>query len=374
MEFRDLKRQYQIHKEAIDRGIQEVIDSTHFISGGQVAQLEEKLAQYVGVKHCVACANGTDALQLALMAWEVTAGDAVFVPDFTFFSSGEVVPLVGAVPVFVDIDADTYNIDCESLEKAIEYVIHHTDLRPRVIVAVNLFGQPADFNKIREIAAKYDMLVLEDAAQGFGGMIGKEKACSFGDIATTSFFPAKPLGCYGDGGAIFTDDDAWTERLRSLHVHGKGGDKYDNVRIGMNSRLDTLQAAVLLEKMNFFEEEVEKCNQAAAKYTERLQSIVKTPVVLDGMRSSWAQYTICLKDAKEREKVMEQLKKDGIPSAVYYKKPMHLQKAFAEGLAEAVSCVRTEDICGRCVSLPMHPYLQDAEIEAVCESIERAVL
>lgn len=374
MEFRDLKKQYQLHREAIDHGIQEVIGSTHFIGGEQVMQLEKELAQYTGVKHCVACGNGTDALQLALMAWEVSKGDAVFVPDFTFFSSGEVVPLVGATPVFVDVDSDTYNLDCESLQNAVEYVLHHTKLRPRVIVAVNLFGQPADFNKIREIAKKYDMLVLEDAAQGFGGMIGSQKACSFGDIATTSFFPAKPLGCYGDGGAIFTDHDVWADRLRSLHVHGKGGDKYDNIRIGMNSRLDTLQAAVLIEKMHFFEEEVEQCNHVAAKYTARLQNIVKTPVVLSGMRSSWAQYTICVKDAKERDKVLEQLKKDGVPSAVYYKKPMHLQEAFAGKTVEAVSCARTEDISSRCISLPMHPYLEDAEIAAVCDSIERAVL
>lgn len=374
MEFRDLKTQYLRNKTEIDSAIQDVLLSAHFIGGEQVKQLEEKLAEYVGVKHCITCANGTDALQLALMAWGIGEGDAVFVPDFTFFSSGEVVPLVGATPVFVDIDADTYNISCESLQKAIEYVIQHTKLRPRVIVAVDLFGQPADHRAIREIADQYDLLVLEDAAQGFGGMSEGRKTCSFGDISTTSFFPAKPLGCYGDGGAIFTDNDIWAEKLKSLCVHGKGSDKYDNIYIGINSRLDTIQAAVLMQKLCFFEEELAACNCVAERYTGQLHDIVKTPVILDNMRSSWAQYTICLKDASQRERVMAQLNNDGIPSAVYYKKPMHEQQAFAEGLIEAVSCTRTKSICERCLSLPMHPYMEDEQIQSVCESVRRAVV
>ncbi len=369
MEFRDLKKQYQMHRQEIDNAIKTVVNEAHFISGPQVTQLEEKLAAYVGVKHCIACANGTDALQLTLMAWGIAAGDAVFVPDFTFFSSGEVVPLVGASPVFVDIDADTYNISPESLERAIEYVIQNTDLKPRVIVAVDLFGQPADYEKIRRIADKYDLLVLEDAAQGFGGRVGERRACSFGDISITSFFPAKPLGCYGDGGAVFTDSDEWADLLRSLHVHGKGGDKYDNIRIGLNSRLDTLQAAVLLAKLDFLEEELVRCDQIAAEYTGQLAGVVKVPVIREGMRSAWAQYTICLENTKEREYLMASLKEAGIPTAVYYKKPMHLQQAFAGHLIEAVPCVQTEDICGRCVSLPMHPYLEEEQIEAVCKQI-----
>ncbi|MDE6405058.1 MAG: DegT/DnrJ/EryC1/StrS family aminotransferase [Lachnospiraceae bacterium] len=373
MEFRDLKRQYQLHKEEIDGAVQEVIDSAHFISGPQVTRLERELAEYVGVGHCIACANGTDALQLALMAWETGVGDAVFVPDFTFFSSGEVVPLVGAVPVFVDIDRDTFNISADSLRDAVEYVLHHTDLNPKAVVAVDLFGQPADYEAVRRVADTYGLLVLEDAAQSFGGMTGEQKACSFGDISTTSFFPAKPLGCYGDGGAVFTDNEEWAQRIRSLHVHGKGSDKYDNVRIGLNSRLDTVQAAVLLQKMRFFEEEVAACGRVAAKYDERLRDVVKTPVILNGNRSGWAQYTICLKDAAERDKVMAQMKADGIPSAVYYRKPMHRQEAFAGMLCGAERCENTEDICERCLSLPMHPYLEDAEIEAVCESVKSAV-
>ena len=373
MEFRDLKRQYQIHKKEIDHAVQAVMEGAHFISGPQVGQLEKELAAYVGAGHCIACANGTDALQLALMAWEIGAGDVVFVPDFTFFSSGEVVPLVGAVPVFVDIDKDTFNISADSLQNAVEYVLRHTDLKPRAVVAVDLFGQPADYEAVRRVADAYGLLVLEDAAQGFGGMTGERKACSFGDISITSFFPAKPLGCYGDGGAVFTDNEEWAKRLTSLHVHGKGSDKYDNVRIGLNSRLDTLQAAVLIEKLKFFEEEIAACSRAAAAYVERLRDVVKTPVILPGNRSGWAQYTICLKDAREREEVMAQMKADGIPSAVYYRKPMHRQTAFAGMLCGAERCENTEYICDRCLSLPMHPYLEAKEIDAVCSCVKKAV-
>lgn len=373
MEFRDLKRQYQLHKEQIDAAIQDVIDSTHFIIGPQVGSLEKELERYTGTKHCIACANGTDALQLALMAWEIGKGDAVFVPDFTFFSSGEVVPLTGATPVFVDVDKDTFNISTDSLRRAIEYVIQNTDLRPRVAVAVDLFGRPADYQTVRQITDQYGLLLLEDGAQSFGGMADGRKTCSFGDISTTSFFPSKPLGCYGDGGAVFTDNEEWAERLKSLRVHGKGSDKYDNVRIGMNSRLDTVQAAVLLQKLNFLEEELAACAQVAETYTKRLTDTVKTPADLGSMRSAWAQYTVCLKSKEERERVIAQMKADGIPSAVYYKKPMHRQEAFAANLVEAVSCENTEYICERCLSLPFHPYMQEAEIEAVCDSIRSAV-
>ncbi len=365
MEFRDLKHQYQLHKTEIDTAIQSVLDDADFINGSMVKQLERELAQYVGVKHCITCANGTDALHLALMAWNVGKGDAVFVPDFTFFSSGEVVPLAGAVPVFVDIDKDTYNISPESLETAIEYVIHKTDLKPKVAVAVDLFGQPADFSRIRQTADKYNLLILEDAAQGFGGKIEKKKACSFGDIATTSFFPAKPLGCYGDGGAIFTDNDEWATLLRSYCVHGKGKDKYDNVRIGMNSRLDTLQAAVLLEKLKFFDEEVARCNQVAEEYTKRLRNFVKVPFVKDGMHSSWAQYTICFHNSSERERAIEILKEKGIPSAIYYRKPMHMQQAFSDYQFMELDYGVTESVCNCCLSVPMHAYLSISDIEYI---------
>lgn len=372
MEFRDLKRQYQLHKKEIDKAIESVLMQADFINGHQVGQLEEKLAGYVSVKHCITCANGTDALQLALMAWGIGKGDAVFVPDFTFFASGEVVPMVGATPIFVDIDADTYNISPERLEQAIQYVIQQTDLDPRVIIAVDLFGQPADYTHIRQIADKYHLLILEDAAQGFGGSIGGKKACSFGDISTTSFFPAKPLGCYGDGGALFTDNDEWAELLRSYRVHGKGEDKYDNVRVGMNSRLDTLQAAVLIEKIKFFDEEISLCNQAADEYNRQLCGIVKVPVVKEDMRSSWAQYTICLAESEQRNRVMRVLREEGIPSAIYYKKPMHLQKAF-ELMSDCgeQGCDTSMGICERCLSLPMSAYLSMKEIRNITSIISK---
>lgn len=367
MEFRDLKRQYQLHKNEIDFAVQEVLNNADFIGGSKVGQLERELSGYVGAKHCITCANGTDALQLALMTWGIGKGDAVFVPDFTFFSSGEVVPLVGATPVFVDIEEDTYNLSSASLERAIQHVIQNTDLKPRVVVAVDLFGQPADFEQIRQIADEYHLFILEDSAQGFGGSIGEKKACSFGDIATTSFFPAKPLGCYGDGGAVFTDNDEWAELLRSYRVHGKGTDKYDNVRIGMNSRLDTLQAAVLLEKMRFFEEEIEKCNQVAGEYTRHLCGKVKVPFVKAGMTSSWAQYTICLQNSGERERVQRVLKENNIPTAIYYRKPMHRQAAFRGNDSGELDYKVTEKICDCCLSLPMHPYMNIDEIGKITD-------
>lgn len=369
MEFRDLKQQYQLHQKEIDNAIQRVLSNTNFIQGTEVSQLEDVLAAYVGVKHCITCANGTDALQLALMTWNIGKGDAVFVPDFTFFSSGEVVPLVGATPIFVDIDEDTYNISPQGIEQAIMYVMEHTDLKPRVIIAVDLFGQPAKYEQIVQIADKYNLLILEDAAQGFGGRIGTKKACSFGDIATTSFFPAKPLGCYGDGGAIFTDNDEWAELLHSYRIHGKGKDKYDNVRIGINSRLDTIQAAVLLEKIKFFDEEIKDCNQVAMEYNKGLRGVVKVPVVKEGFVSSWAQYTICLQNNEERAQAIKFLKEQGIPTAVYYQKPMHMQEAFKEYKKINLEYTVTEKVCECCLSLPVHPYLDVDSIKRIVENV-----
>lgn len=371
MEFRDLKYQYRLHKKEIDNAIQSVLINTNFIQGKQVSELEKLLAEYVGVKHCITCANGTDALQLALMTWNIGAGDAVFVPDFTFFSSGEVVPLVGATPIFVDIDEDTYNINPQRLDQAIQYVLEKTNLKPRVVIAVDLFGQPADFKQIKETAEKYNLLILEDGAQGFGGSIETKKACSFGDIATTSFFPAKPLGCYGDGGAIFTENDEWAELIRSYCIHGKGIDKYDNVRIGMNSRLDTLQAVVLIEKIKFFDEEIKKCNQVAEMYTKGLSESVKVPIVREGIVSSWAQYTICFESNKEREQAIKKLKENDIPTSVYYRKPMHRQSAFIENKNIKLDYTVTEKICERCLSLPMHSYLSVDEIEKIIKKVEQ---
>lgn len=373
MEFRDLKTQYYKYRETIDLAMQQVIDQTAFISGRQVRELEQQLENYTGVRHCISCANGTDALQLALMAWNIGLGDAVFVPDFTFFSSGEVVPLVGATPIFVDVEKDTFNMSSISLQEAVEKVLKTTNLHPKAVIAVDLFGQPANYEEIRKIVKQFGLRLIEDGAQGFGGQINEKKACSFGDISTTSFFPAKPLGCYGDGGAIFTNDDEEAQILRSLRVHGKGIDKYDNVRIGMNSRLDTLQAAILCEKMKFLDEEIGACQVVADEYTKRLQSYVKTPVVTIGMKSAWAQYTIQLASKEQRDTVTQALKQESIPSAIYYVKPMHLQKAFWGLLPDGFACPVTEQICATCLSLPMHAYLSVEEIEMICETIKKAL-
>ncbi len=371
MEFRDLKRQYQYLRSDMDLKIQEVINQTNFIQGKQVADLEKQLADYTGTKHCVTCANGTDALQLALMVWNIGEGDAVFVPDFTFFSSGEVVSAVNAVPVFVDIEQDTYNIDCDLLEALIQKVIQEGRLQPKVIVAVDLFGQPADYERLRKIAEKYHMYILEDAAQGFGGRIAERRACSFGDISTTSFFPAKPLGCYGDGGAIFTDNDEWAVLLRSYRVHGKGSSKYDNVRIGMNSRLDTLQAAVLLAKFpTFIEKELDWMQSISIQYTEQLKEIVTTPFIKDGFYSSWAQYTIQVSDKTVRDGLQAYLKGQGIPSAVYYQKPMHRQLAFKGNEYDDNDYPVASKLSEVVLSLPFHPYMKEEEITLVANAVK----
>jgi dTDP-4-amino-4,6-dideoxygalactose transaminase len=339
--------------------------------GPQVKELEQELAAYVGVKHCLTCANGTDALTLALKAWGIGPGDAVFVPDFTFFASAEVVALEGATPVFVDVDDITYNIDAESLDKAIQQTLAEGKLTPKVIVAVDLFGLPANYPLVKAIAQKYDLLILEDGAQGFGGSINGQKACSFGDIATTSFFPAKPLGCYGDGGAVFTNNDEWAELMNSYRVHGKGTDKYDNVRIGMNSRLDTLQAAILQVKLHAFDKEVESMNEAARYYTQLLKGHVKTPVIPDGFGSSWAQYTIQLPTEQQRNRLQAALKEAGIPSMVYYPKPMHQQTAFKDiqCLMSDIQCPTATRLCATVLSLPMHPYINSSDIEHICATL-----
>lgn len=374
MEFRDLKRQYLYLEKEMDASIRKVIANTNFILGSQVAELENVLADYTGMKHCIACANGTDALQLALMAWQIGQGDAVFVPDFTFFSSGEVVSAAGAAPVFVDVDMDTCNMDCDSLERMIQKTIAEGKYIPKAIVAVDLFGQPADYEKIRPIAEKYHLFILEDAAQGFGGRIGEKRACSFGDIATTSFFPAKPLGCYGDGGAVFTDSDEWADLLRSYRVHGKGASKYDNVRIGMNSRLDTLQAAVLLTKFPVFvKKELDWMQDIAAKYTEQLNDMVKTPFIRDGFYSSWAQYTIQTAGRKERDGLQAYLKEQGIPSAVYYQKSMHRQQAFQNMKYDDQDYPAADRLTEIVLSLPFHPYMKEEEIVLVTDSVKRFI-
>lgn len=371
MEFRDLKKQYQVLKAEIDEGVLAAMASGAYILGKPVQELEEKLAAYAGRKHCVAVANGTDALQLALMAYDVGPGDAVFTSDFTYFASAGSASIIGATPVLVDIDPATFNISPEDLEKKIQAVLAEGRLTPKFIVPVDLFGLPADFTKILPIAEKYGLKVLEDGAQGFGGAIKGKRACSFGDISTTSFFPAKPLGCYGDGGAIFTDDDEIDARLRSLRAQGKSPeDKYDNREIGMNSRLDTLQAAVLLPKLRAFEAyEVEAVNHVADTYTAALKDRVVTPTVPEGFYSSWAQYTLMLDSKETRDRVQKALKAKGIPTMVYYPRGLHQQAAYAwMGLSDEAFPHTTK--ATQCVlSLPMHPYMEPDEQKYIIDSL-----
>jgi dTDP-4-amino-4,6-dideoxygalactose transaminase len=371
MEFRDLKKQYQVLKKEIDEGVIEVMTSGAFILGKPVGELEGKLAAFAGRKHCVAVANGTDALQLSLMAYDVGEGDAIFTSDFTYFASAGSASILGATPVLVDIDLDTFNMSAEDLERRIRAVLAEGKLKPKFIVPVDLFGLPADFNRILPIAEKYGLRVLEDGAQGFGGAINGKRACSFGDISTTSFFPAKPLGCYGDGGAIFTDDDRIDARLRSLRAQGKSPeDKYDNREIGMNSRLDTLQAAVLLPKLRAFEDyEVEAVNRVADTYTAALRDKVVTPHIPDGFYSSWAQYTILFDSREKRDSVQKAMKERGIPTMVYYPRGLHQQAAYRwMGLSdeEYPNTVRATN----CVlSLPMHPYMEEKDQKIIIDSL-----
>ena len=380
MEFRDLKKQYQVLKNDIDTAVQSCCTNAQFIGGAPVKELEKALAEYVGVKHCITCANGTDALSLAVMAWGIGEGDAVFVPDFTYFASGEIVSFEGAAPIFVDVCKDTYNIDPDKLEKAIIKAKNEGKYKLKAVVAVDLFGQPADFDKIRAICDKYDLLLLEDGAQGFGGRYKGKTACSFGDISTTSFFPAKPLGCYGDGGAVFTDNDEWADLIRSYAVHGKGSSKYDNVRVGVNSRLDTIQAALLSVKFDAFRNyELEDINKVAAKYTELFTAAgaqekgLVLPIIEDGFYSSWAQYTVQLPEGADRDKIQSEMKALGIPTMIYYIKPMHCQGAF-DGTDSAVAdCEVTEQICGRVLSLPLDPYKSDDDVKLVVDSLIKLI-
>ena len=370
MQFRDLKTQYAVLKDEMDKAILEVVASSAYVMGPKIKEMETAFAEYVGVKHCVACNSGTDALLLALKAWDVKPGDAVFVPSFTFFASAEVIAMQGATPVFVDVDKDTFNIDVTNLELKIEQTRKAGKLTPRVVIAVDLFGLPADFAAIRKVADKYGLYVLEDGAQGFGGRIGDRKACTFGDISTTSFFPAKPVGCYGDGGAVFTDNDEWAALIESYHIHGKGSDRYDNVRIGMNSRMDSIQAAVLLVKLKAFaDHELVDINKVSVRYTEKLKDIVKTPIVPEGFYSSWAQYTLQVENKEVRNGLQAALKALDIPTAIYYPIPMHRQTAFNYLNINDNLCPISDQLADTVISLPIHPYLTEKDQDMICEAV-----
>ena len=362
MQFIDLAAQYQYLKAKIDTRIQRVLDHGQYIMGPEVGELEEQLANYVGVKHAITCANGTDALTLAMMVLDVKQGDAVFCPTFTFFATAETIAFQHATPILVDSDAATFNLCPVDLERRIIKVISEGKLKPKAIVAVDLFGLPADYPAIVAIAKKYDLKIIEDAAQGFGGEIDGQRAGSFGDIATTSFFPAKPLGCYGDGGAIFTNNDDYAALLRSYRVHGKGSDKYDNVRIGMNSRLDTIQAAILLEKLAAFPDELRQRNRAAKNYETALAGRYQTPVTPDGYLSSWAQYTLV---DENRDAIMADYKTKGVPTVIYYGTCMHQQTAFKDLEYSDTEFPVASRLARQVFSLPMHGYLEVDQLTAL---------
>ncbi|MEY8198205.1 MAG: DegT/DnrJ/EryC1/StrS family aminotransferase [Colwellia sp.] len=382
MQFIDLKSQYAFLKEEIDTNIHKVLDHGQYVMGPEVLEIEEKLAKYAGTKHCVSCSSGTDALVMALMAHGIGKDDVVITTPFTFIATAEAIKFVGAKPLFVDIDIDTFNISPHILQKTLgsiasnETTIHSKvckDIKDiKAIISVDLFGLPADANAINKIAKKYGLIVIEDAAQGFGGSIDGAKAGGLADIGCTSFFPAKPLGCYGDGGAIFTNNDGIAEILKSIRVHGQGHDKYQNVRLGLTGRLDTIQAAVLLPKLEVFDSEVEQRQNVAKLYTSKLSKIegITTPSIPDGYISAWAQYTLMAKDDEHRAKIIEHLKSNDVPVAVYYPIPLHEQKVF-EGLGYSSVAFEASSNAARCVfSLPMHPYLKAEDIENICKLIE----
>ena len=368
MQFRDLQRQYAALKPVLDKEIAGVMSSGVFVMGDKVVALEQVLSSYVGVHHCVSCGSGTDALYLALRVCNIGQGDAVFVPDFTFFASAEVISLVGATPVFVDVDADTFNMSYEDLQAKIDQVKHEGILRPRVVLTVDLFGRPADYDRVRPIADAEGLWILEDGAQGFGATLNGKKACSFGDIAITSFFPSKPLGCYGDGGAVFTNNTEWASLCQSYRQHGKRKDKYDNVRIGINSRLDALQAAVLLAKMEIFERELRDSQRIAEQYNRILKDEVGVPVLSSDYTSSWAQYTVRFENGRKRDECKKRLERQGIPSQIYYPTPLHRLPVYSCQDAD-VQCPNAIRLSQTVLSLPMHPYLTDDEIETITANI-----
>lgn len=372
MQFIDLHRQYEKLQDGMQRRIENVLEHKQFIQGPEVRDLEQRLEAYTGRKYVRSCASGTDALIISLMALGVSRGDAVFVPSFTFFASAESIVLAGGTPVFVDCREDTFNMSPDSLRNAISRIRDCGELRPKGIIAVDLFGQAAEYEEICLIARENELFVLEDAAQGFGGGIADRKACSFGDISATSFYPAKPLGCYGDGGAIFTDREDLAEAVESIRNHGQGQDKYDNIRIGLNSRLDTIQAAILLEKLDCFEGELALRKEIAKIYTEQLKDVIAVPTVLDGYVSSWAQYTLKANSFDERERILQALNSNGIPTAIFYPTPIHRTLAFENHSHRSESLAVTDNLSKRVFSIPMHPYLSEDEISQICGIIRES--
>jgi len=366
MDFIDLKAQQRNIRDKIEKRIQSILDHGKYIMGPEVYELEEKLADYTGSKYCISCSSGTDALLIPLMAKGIGPGDAVITTPFSYIATAEVISLLGAEPVFVDIYPDTFNINPSEIENAIDYA-KRKGLNPRAIIPVDLFGLPARYRLIQKVAKEYDLFILEDAAQGFGGSIRQKNAGSFGNVAATSFFPAKPLGCYGDGGAIFTDDEDLALIMKSIRIHGSGSDKYENIRIGLNGRLDTFQAAILLEKLNIFDQELILRNDVATNYTKNIEPGLQTPFIPKEYSSSWAQYSLIAKSDLKRSKIMSILKKSNIPSMIYYRIPLHLQVVFEYlGYAKGDFPI-SEKISSKIFSIPMHPYLTKNQQDKVIE-------
>ena len=370
MNFIDLAAQQKRIRSKIEANIHAVLDHGQYIMGPEIQELENRLAAYVGIRHAISCSSGTDALLMALMAYDVGHGDIIFTTPFTFIASAEVISLLGATPVFADIDPRTFNIDPAKLEEAIETAKHRGE-NIRGIIAVNIFGQPAEYNQINAIAKKHGLFVIEDAAQSFGGDYQGRKSCSLADIACTSFFPAKPLGAYGDGGAAFTGDDALAEKMVSIRIHGTGSNKYDNARIGINGRLDVIQAAILLAKLDIFPEEAGLRQQVAHRYTNAFisHSLLTPPVVPEGMQSIWAQYSVLAADEQHRAAIQDHLRAEGIPTAIYYPIPLHLQPAFAYLKHSAGDFPVSEDCSRRIFSLPMHPYLEKKDQDRIIKHV-----
>ncbi len=368
IQFVDLGAQQKRIRDKVEARIKKVLDHGQYIMGPEVAELEAGLAAYAGAKHCISCSSGTDALLMALMAYDIKPGDALITTPFTFIATAEVVALLGATPVFADIDPATFNIN-PALVSAAADKARGMGLIPRGIIPVDLFGLPADFDGILETARQRGLFVLDDAAQGFGGIYKGKKVGSIGDISATSFFPAKPLGCYGDGGAVFTEDDGLADKMVSIRIHGKGNDKYDNIRVGINGRMDTLQAAIMIEKLAIFEEEIVMRQKVAAAYTEALADVVEVPAVPQGYRSAWAQYSVL---SDRRETIMKACQEAGIPIAVYYPKPLHMQTAFKYLGCKPGDFPESQRAAERIFSLPMHPYLKDGEMGYITDTIRRA--
>jgi len=367
--FIDLKAQYALIKDNVEAGIKRVLEHGQYIMGPEVAACEERLAQYAGSKHCLTVSSGTDALVAPLMALGIGPGDAVFLPTFTFTATAEIVVLVGAHPVYVDVHPRFFNIDVGHLAAQIAAVKKKGTHRPRAVISVDLFGLPADYAALNKLCDAEGLVLIDDAAQSYGGALNNKRVGTLAPITATSFFPAKPLGCYGDGGAIFLDDDALHAKLVSIRVHGQGRSKYEVERIGLNARFDTIQAAVILAKLDVFEHELERRQVVAQRYNEALGRAVETPEIPPGYRSSWAQYSIL---CDKRDAIAEALKKEGIPTAIYYPIPMHLQAAYRDYGEGEGSCPVSERLAKRILSLPMHPYLDDAAIARIAGVVRRA--